>query len=228
MAHSEEQLKAWMVAGLGGDAGAHGALLRALLPILNTFYRRRLGGVEAEVDDLVQDALIALHTRRSTYHSDRPFTAWLFAIAKNQLIDHIRRRRITVSIEDADAAMVCDSFEDAVSAAMDVERLLRMISPKQARAIRDTHVDGKSISEAAALSGLGESDIKISIHRGLKALSARVRELQNSTPGKRRNQLLAGASRASRCTSRLHEQFPEARMAQCETTLPSPMIPLRP
>ena len=57
----------------------------------------------------------------------------------------------------------------------DVDALLSTLSPKQARAIRHTHIDGLSVSEAAARAGIGESDVKVSVHRGLKTLAARLR-----------------------------------------------------
>ena len=43
MAASEQQLRTWMLAGLAGDGAAHGALLRALVPMLRGFLRRRMG-----------------------------------------------------------------------------------------------------------------------------------------------------------------------------------------
>ena len=175
MATSEAELKALMIGSLGGDALAHGLLLRALVPLLQAFYRRRVA--DADVDDLVQDTLIAVHTRRKTFERDRPFTAWLYAIARYRAIDHYRRRRQTVAIEDVEAILVAEGFEDAANARMDVDTLLLTLSPKQARAIRDTHVDGKSVAEAAAGAGIGESDVKVSVHRGLRALSARIRGL---------------------------------------------------
>jgi len=119
--------------------------------------------------------LIAVHTRRETFDRGRPFTAWLYAIARYRAIDHYRRRRQTVAIEDVDAILVAEGFEEATNARMDVDNLLSTLSPKQARAIRDTHVDGKSVAEAAAGAGIGESDVKVSVHRGLKALSARIK-----------------------------------------------------
>lgn len=173
MATSEAKLKALMIGSLEGDAMAHGLLLRALVPLLQSFYRRRLA--EADVDDMVQDTLIAVHTRRETFDRDRPFTAWLYAIARYRAIDHYRRRRQTVAIEDVEAILVAEGFEEATNARMDVDNLLLTLSPKQARAIRDTHVDGKSVAEAAAGAGIGESDVKVSVYRGLKALSARIK-----------------------------------------------------
>ena len=174
MATIEAELKALMIGSLDGDALAHGLLLRALVPLLNAFYRRRLARAE-DVEDLVQDTLITVHTRRETFDRSRPFTAWLYAIARYRTIDHYRRHRQTVAIEDVESILMAEGFEDAAGARMDVDRLLATLSPKQARAIRDTHVEGKSIAEAASGAGIGESDVKISVHRGLKALAARIK-----------------------------------------------------
>jgi len=175
MAQTEEQLKAWMLGGLDGDAAAHAALLRALVPLLHSFYNRRLGGARADAEDLVQETLIAVHTRRASYDRERPFTAWLYAVARYRMVDYLRRRKLSVPLEDVEATLVEEDFEQASQASMDVDALLATLSPKQARAIRDTQVEGKSVAEAAADAGIGESDVKVSVHRGLKALAARIR-----------------------------------------------------
>lgn len=174
MATSEAELKMLMVGGLGGDASAHHQLLRALVPLLQSYYGRRLSRFE-DVEDLVQDTLIAVHTRRETYDRDRPFTAWLYAIARYRAIDHFRSHRQTVPIEDVESILIAEGFEDAADARLDVDSLLSTLSTKQARAIRDTHVDGKSVAEAAAGAGIGESDVKVSVHRGMKALAALIK-----------------------------------------------------
>ena len=175
MRESEAQLRTWMTGGLDGDAAAHAALLRALIPLLRTFFGRRLPGAGADVEDLVQETLLAVHEKRATYDRGRPFTAWLYAVARYRLIDHCRRRRVTVCTEDLEQILVIEGFEEMTSASMDVERLLAGLSPKQAHAIRSTHLDGLSVAEAARSAGIGESDLKVSVHRGLKALAARIR-----------------------------------------------------
>jgi RNA polymerase sigma-70 factor (ECF subfamily) len=175
MPESEAQLKEWMLGGLNGDAAAHTALLRALVPLLHSFYGRRLRNAAADVQDLVQETLISIHTRRASYDRDRPFTAWLYAVARHRLADYYRRRRLSASIEDLTDILAAEGFEERVTARIDVDALLNTLSPKQARAISDTHLDGKSIAEAAAGAGLGMSDVKISIHRGLKAIAARIK-----------------------------------------------------
>jgi RNA polymerase sigma factor (sigma-70 family) len=175
MAESEAQLKARMLGSLDGDAAAHGALLRALVPLLRSFYRRRLRGTEEDVQDLVQETLISVHTRRASYDRERPFTAWLYAVARYRMIDHYRQRRLSVPIEDVDDILVAEGFEEALSARLDVDNLLNTLSPKQAHAIRATRIDGKSVAEAAVDAGIGESDVKVSVHRGLKAIANRMR-----------------------------------------------------
>lgn len=176
MNESEEQLRAWMTLSLDGDGAAHAALLRALVPLLRSFFRRRLNGADDDAEDLVQETLIAVHARRCTYDRDRPFTAWLYAIARHRLIDLARRNRVTVSIDDVDSILMTEGFEDAIAARLDVDGLLASLTPKQARAIRDTHLCGMSVAEAASAAGIGESDVKVSVHRGLKALAAKLRK----------------------------------------------------
>ena len=174
MRTSEEQLKAWMVGGLDGDAGAHRALLSALVPLLRSYYRRRVSDGGDEIEDLVQETLIAVHTRRMTFDRDRMFSAWLFAIARYKMIDHFRRSRKHVPIDSVHELIGDEGFEDSSNARMDVGRLLDGLPPKQAGAIRSTRIEGLSISETAQNAGIGESDVKVSIHRGLKTLSARI------------------------------------------------------
>lgn len=173
MRTSEDELRGLMISALDGNAGDHAALLRLLVPILRGFYRRRSGDAD-DIEDLVQETLIAVHTRRVTYDRDRVFTAWLFAIARYKMIDHFRRNRRTQPIEGLEDILIAEGFEDASSARIDVEDLLEILPPKQARMIRATRIEGLSIAEAAEADGIGESDAKVSVHRGLKTLMAKV------------------------------------------------------
>jgi len=177
MRTSEQQLKAWMIGGLDGRAADQAALLRALAPLLRSFYRRRASGDDDDVEDLVQETLIAVHVRRATFDRDRPFTAWLFAIARYKMIDHFRRHRRLCPIDGLDELADDADFATASAAGIDIERLLDTLPDKQAGAIRATRLDGLSVAEAAAARGIGASDVKVSVHRGLKALARRVQRM---------------------------------------------------
>ena len=174
MRADEDVLHSLMVDGLDGDAAAHAALLRLLVPLLRGFYRRRARGSDDDIEDLVQETLIAMHTRRASYDRTRTFTAWLFAIARYKMIDHFRRVSRLRPIEGLEDMLMAEGEEDAVAARLDVDRLLALLPPKQARMIRATRLEGLSMAEAAEAGGIGETDAKVSVHRGLKALMARI------------------------------------------------------
>jgi RNA polymerase sigma-70 factor (ECF subfamily) len=174
MRADEAQLRMWMVSGLDGDADAYALLLGALVPLLRAFYRRRMPSGRDDIEDLVQETLISVHTRRVTYDVSRPFTAWLFAIARYKMIDQFRRNRRTVPIEGLEDMLLAEGFESACNARMDIDGLLASLPAKQARAIRATRLDGASVAEAANAAGIGESDVKVSVHRGLRTLAAKI------------------------------------------------------
>jgi len=173
----ETRLKALMLAGLAGDTAAYRALLEALGGHLRRYYVRRLGyDRTADAEDLVQETLMAVHTRRATYDTAAPFTAWVHAIARYKLVDHYRRRRIraTVPLDDADAVFAADASEPA-AARHDVDRLLDTLPERPRKLIRMVRIEGRSVAEVAAATGMTQSAVKVGIHRGLKALATRIR-----------------------------------------------------
>lgn len=171
---SEDQLKALMVAAMAGNARAYEQLLSLAAERLRRYFRRRLER-ESDVEDLVQEVLMAIHTKRASYAPALPFTAWLHGIARYRLIDHFRRegRRATVPLDDA-AELQDGDVTGAAMAAADLESLLATLPPKQAIAIRLTRISGYSVSEAAERSGQSESSVKVNVHRGLGKLIARL------------------------------------------------------
>lgn len=172
MRPDEAALKSLMIASLEGDRGAYRDLLRRLVPILRQYLGRRVASGPEDVEDIVQDTLLAIDTRRITYDRGRPFTPWVFAIAHHKFVDLIRRGRATTILTDD---MIGDEGSgDAILAGIDVAKLLDTLPPKQAEAIRAVKLDGLSVAEAADRQGIGESDIKVSIHRGLKSLMQKI------------------------------------------------------
>ncbi len=163
-----------MVRALAGDAAAYHRLLSTLTAHLRGYLARRLSD-PAEVEDLVQETLIAIHLKRATYDPSHPFTPWVHAIARHKLIDNYRHRRLRPTAELDDAHdLFADARHEGAMAARDLGRLLETLPAKQAEALRLTKLDGLSVSEAGARTGLSPSAVKVSVHRGLKTLSARL------------------------------------------------------
>ncbi|MGD9979607.1 MAG: sigma-70 family RNA polymerase sigma factor [Hyphomonadaceae bacterium] len=167
----EAHLRALLLKGLAGDEAAHRAFLTEAAALLRAFFRARLRGRNEDAEDLVQETLVALHTRRESYDPNYPLTAWLYAIARYRLIDFLRRakHRAHASLDGVEVGEP-DPDYDASDAKRDVATLLNKLPEKQRIAIRLVKLEEKSVRQAANETGLSESDIKISIHRGLKTL----------------------------------------------------------
>ena len=167
----EAHLRALLLQGLAGDHAAHRAFLTEAAALLRAYFRNRLRGAPEDAEDLVQETLVALHTRRDSYDPHYPLTAWMYAIARYRLIDHLRRakHRRHAPLDGIEAGEADPEYE-ASDAKRDVTTLLEKLPEKQRTAIRLVKLEEKSVREASSLTGLSESDIKISIHRGLKTL----------------------------------------------------------
>ncbi len=165
----EAQYRAWMLAALSGDDAAYRMLLQGLTRHLRSYYARRLDPAAAE--DAVQETLIAIHTRRATYDPALPFTAWVYGIARYKLIDEYRRhkRRATVPLDEAADLFGHDEAQEAI-ARRDVGKLLDRLSPSKRALVRDIKLDGVSIADAAAKTGMSETAVKVAVHRAVKSL----------------------------------------------------------
>jgi len=166
-----------MLAAQAGDAVAYRRLLDEVRIWLERYYRRRLPA--DSLDDAVQDALVAIHSKRHTNDSARPFGPWLAAIARYKWIDRLRTMTAhrTEMLSDGDAlpaSMVTGDTGNAVLSATVLGDLLATLKPAQADVIRLVKLHGLSIEEAAAATGQSAALVKVNIHRGLGRLAKQV------------------------------------------------------
>ena len=172
---TELRLRALLLSGLAGDASAYHEYLQELSAYLRGFLRRRLRTLPQEVEDLLQESLIALHNQRHTYDPNQPLTAWVHAIAQYKIIDLLRRRSNREELnepwsEDLDVFSSADA--DAAEAHHDLAIYLEQLPPQQRLPIVYMKLQGLSVAEAAELTGMSPSAIKVGVHRGMKALAA--------------------------------------------------------
>jgi RNA polymerase sigma-70 factor (ECF subfamily) len=176
----ESRLRNQLLAGLRGDAMAYQLFLAALGSHLRAFFRKRLSAWPDEVEDLVQETMIAVHTCRHTYRAAQPLTSWLHTIARYKYVDFLRARSRREALHDPlddDAALFAAAATDASDARRDLQTLLATLPAKQREAIRLMKVEGASAAEAGVALGMSEVAVKVSVHRALKALSARFRDV---------------------------------------------------
>jgi RNA polymerase sigma-70 factor (ECF subfamily) len=123
---------------------------------------------------------MAIHNCRHTYDPGQPVTPWVHAIARYKLIDLLRRRSRTDLLNDPlddGQELFAGSDMAAADAHYDLAKLLKALPDKQRLPIVHVKIEGNSVADTALRTGMSESAVKIGIHRGLKALAAKVRGL---------------------------------------------------
>lgn len=163
-----------------GDGTAYERCLREIAHALRPLVRRglaRAGLGTADLEDVVQDILIAVHLKRHTWDETRPFAPWLHAVAHHKLIDALRRRgrRVHLPIEDFAETLPAGEVGEP-SVARDIERALASLPAQQAAVVRAIGMEGATIADAAARFGISQGAVRVSLHRGLAALGRRRRD----------------------------------------------------
>ena len=168
--------------GRDGDERHYADALRQCAVILRRVVAGKLHRMAPSLlgdsEDLVQECLLALHLKAHTYDATQAFEPWLYAIARYKLIDLLRRRQpgrdvsLDLLLETEDVADPAASTEPQAGA--DLAVLLAQLPEKQRRPIELVKLEGRSVAEAAASTGLSISAVKVGIHRGLKALAKRL------------------------------------------------------
>ncbi len=167
-----------------GDGAAYAQLLEEIAPRVRRIVRNHWKFLGAEdVEDIVQDVLLSLHSVRATYDPQRPFMPWLMAITRNRLADGARRymRReaqevhiepwtVTFSSNHANSTTDVDSDFDALRHA------IRALPAKQRTAIEMLKLREMSLKEAAVACGMTVGSLKIASHRAMTTLRRTLRD----------------------------------------------------
>jgi RNA polymerase sigma-70 factor (ECF subfamily) len=174
-----------------GDGVAYEHLLAEIAAMLRRLIRgrfARLGWGGDETEDLVQEVLIGLHTKRHTWDEDRPFLPWLYAIARYKLADATRRMRREaryrrdISPEHWDSLFDApvDDFDRTVT---DLDRHLSALPVGQRHVVQALAIDGTSVRATAQNLNTSEGAVRVTLHRALQRLAAAARRDDTSHPG---------------------------------------------
>lgn len=167
---------------IAGDEAAYKRLLSDLAVALRASVRRGFSGIAArpsEVEDVVQESLLAIHLKRHTWDQSKPIGPWIMAITRNKIIDDLRRkgRRTEVPIDTMLEILEDEGHEDAIHA-HDVERVLSGLNGRNREIVQAISIDGHSAQDVAQKLGMTEVAVRVALHRSLKALVATYQEKQ--------------------------------------------------
>lgn len=174
----ETQLRPVFLAALAGDAAAYRLFLETISVRLRGYLRQMLARAgrseSSEVEDVLQETLLALHLSRHTYDPASPVTAWAHAIARYKLVDYLRRsgrHAGAVPLDDEAYQLASAADNTASEARLDLTRAMAAL-PERTRGLIDrVKLQGTTVAEAAHAAGMTETAAKVAIHRGLQAMA---------------------------------------------------------
>jgi RNA polymerase sigma-70 factor, ECF subfamily len=177
-----DDLSALMRLARQGDDAAYRRLLGQVATWLRVVVRRGLvsaGRGPSESEDIVQEALLAVHLKRETWDEQRPIGPWLRAIARYKLADHLRRRGFHdhVDIDEWSNAPEL-AVEVEAPAAIDSRRMLASLPERQRTIVQEISLEGHSAADVAGRLGMSEGAVRVALHRALKALAAFYRRVE--------------------------------------------------
>lgn len=175
-----DDMAALMRAGRNGDEIAYRRALELISQRLRGYvaYGFNAYGYRGEdVEDVVQDTLLTVHLKRQTWDDTRPLEPWLKAIARNKLVDHLRRKgyRKFVPIEDFAETLAAPSDTDADRLGPR-EDLLSSLKERDRRIVEAMSIEGHSAREVGERLGMSEGAVRVALHRALKSLAAMHRD----------------------------------------------------
>jgi RNA polymerase sigma-70 factor (ECF subfamily) len=152
-----------------GDREAFHALFTDVGPLVTRFLRRRLPD-QTEVEDICQEALIAVYKSRHSYQPERPFEPWLFAIVRKVTGAHLRRnrQRLGIQVYMDETPEIC--VEGTSTLVVELRQALEQLSPTQMEALGLTKLLGLSVAEAARRAGTTVGSMKVRVHRAYGSL----------------------------------------------------------
>lgn len=175
MTDRESHWAGLMRAALSGDTRSYHRLLQEVAPALRALASRGLarhkpGG--EDVEDVVQETLLALHLKRHTWDERQPFSPWVYAIARNKLIDTLRRRGRQVHLPIDDIGELPAS-EDAPAEGngVDAERLIAGLKQREREIVVAISIEGASARDVALRLGMTEGAVRVALHRALRSLA---------------------------------------------------------
>jgi RNA polymerase sigma-70 factor (ECF subfamily) len=195
---AQEMWAKMMRAANAGDEAAYRTLLEDISRSVRAMARSALARArvgDGEVEDIVQETLLAIHLKRQTWESGARLAPWVFAIARHKIVDVMRRSgaRRYEPIEDFEEFLAAPKEADPHDYG-DAERLMRQLAPRQRDIVRAISFEEQSIAATAKRFSMSEGAVRVAFHRALKSLAAAWR----SSSSQRQLSPAAGRSRSFR------------------------------
>jgi RNA polymerase sigma-70 factor (ECF subfamily) len=163
-----------MCLALDGDQAAYRSLLAGIVPHVRRQARRAVAGSgrgHAEIEDVVQETLLAVHLKRASWDRALPFTPWLNAVTRYKAIDMLRRRGARAEVGLEAVAETVAAPEAGGDDQLDAQRMLAALDGRQRLIVEQVSLAGRSAAEVGGQLGMSEGAVRVALHRALKRLA---------------------------------------------------------
>jgi RNA polymerase sigma-70 factor, ECF subfamily len=143
---------------------------------LFTFLVQFLGNAH-DAEDVTQEAFIKAYRNLHTFNGKARFTTWLFAIAKNTALTHLRKRKPLQPIEEVEDILCAPIPRDA-AAAESIWSQARKLKPKFYETLWLFYAEGFSLKETAEIMNTNAITVRVNLHRARAALAKRLRHFE--------------------------------------------------
>lgn len=172
---------------------------------LHAYLAGRLHGDRATADDLLQEVFVRVHRRIGSLRDEERLAPWLFRIARNVLIDHLRTASRSRSDDGLPELAMPEEEENGVSVAEalapSVRAMIERLSPESREALLATEYEGVTQVELARRLGLSLSGAKSRVQRARAQLEQLLLDCCHFELD-RRGRLLAYEERCDCCEDR--------------------------
>jgi RNA polymerase sigma factor (sigma-70 family) len=138
-----------------------------------------------DAEEVAQDAFLNAFRKLGTFRKESSFQTWLFRIAYNESISKVRKKRIlTVDIDDEKMEIIPDEIQEEEIGGLDeveqkqlIAKILDQLPEIDRVLVTLFYLQNQNINEISSVTGLGESNVKVRLHRIRKKIYRDLQEI---------------------------------------------------
>lgn len=163
---NESRFKRLIIQSQTGDSNAYYLLLTELSAFLKNYLKKRIYKND-DIDEVLQEILLATHRSLNTYDSQKKFMTWFLAISEYKIIDYIRSQT-KISSESFDPMKIVYDYHinsKQVEVRLRIEKALQQMTQREREILISLKIKGYSVEELSRELNLSIPNTKMIAHR---------------------------------------------------------------
>lgn len=146
---------------------------------LFTFLAQMVGS-DHDAQDIAQETFVKVYKHLGSFDGRARFTTWLYAIAKNTALNHLRRRRDHQSLEELAEVLPADGPALDENERQSIWAAARTLKPHYFETLWLFYAEGFSLKEVAEIMGANSITVRVNLHRARAALGKKLQRMNSA------------------------------------------------